>query len=89
VIIGGETGGRWLGGFDHSLRAVALSPFVSQTLTMLVSSESAADLEVVRGLVEAGDVVPAIDRTLPLDDVPAAIRYVHEGRAQGKVVISL
>jgi NADPH:quinone reductase-like Zn-dependent oxidoreductase len=89
VIVGGETDGRWLGGFDRSLRAVALSPFVSQTLTMLVSSENAADLDVVRGLVEAGQVVPAIDRTYPLGDVPAAIRYVREGRAQGKVVISL
>jgi NADPH:quinone reductase-like Zn-dependent oxidoreductase len=89
VIVGGETDGRWLGGFDRSLRAVALSPFVSQTLKMLVSSENAADLEVVRGLVEAGDVVPAIDRSFALGDVPAAIRYVHEGRTQGKVVISL
>jgi NADPH:quinone reductase-like Zn-dependent oxidoreductase len=58
-------------------------------LKMLVSSENAADLEVVRGLVEAGDVVPAIDRSFALGDVPAAIRYVHEGRTQGKVVISL
>src|SRR4051794_28596148 len=42
VIVGGETGGRWFGGFDRSLRAVLLSPFVSQTLAMLTSSENSA-----------------------------------------------
>ena len=89
VIIGGETAGRVLGGFGRSLRSVLLSPLVSQTLTMLVSSEAAAALEVVRNLVEANSVVPAIDRTYTLRDVPAAIRYVHEGHARGKVAISL
>jgi hypothetical protein len=87
VIVGGETGGRWLGGFDRSLRAVALSPFVSQTLGMLTSSENSDDLKVVRDLVESGKVTPAIDRTYSLSETPAAIRYVHEGQARGKVVI--
>ena len=41
VIVGGETGGRWLGGFDRSLGAVLLSPFVSQKLSMLASTENA------------------------------------------------
>ena len=42
VIVGGETAGRWLGGFSRSLRAVVLSPFVGQTLTMLASKENGA-----------------------------------------------
>ena len=89
MIVGGETGGRWLGGFDRSLRAVLLSPFVSQTLGMLTSSENSEDLRVVRELVESGKVTPAIERTYSLSEVPAAILHVSEGHAQGKVVIAV
>ena len=89
VIIGGETGGRWIGGFDRSLRAVLLSLVVSQKLGMLASKENAADLESLRGLIEAGEVTPAIDRTYPLRDTAAAVRRVQDGHARGKVVIAV
>ena len=89
VIVGGETGGRWLGGFDRSLRSVALSPFVSQTLGMLASSENAADLGALGNLMESGKVSSAIDRSYPLRETAAAIRYVSENRASGKVVITV
>jgi NADPH:quinone reductase-like Zn-dependent oxidoreductase len=89
LIVGGETGGRWLGGFDRSLRAALLSPVVSQKLGMLASKENGEDLRVLRDLIESGQVTPAIDRTYPLSETAAAIRYVHEGRARGKVVISV
>jgi NADPH:quinone reductase-like Zn-dependent oxidoreductase len=88
VIVGGETGGRWLGGFDRSLRAVVLSAFVSQSLAMLASSENSEDLRAVRDLIESGKVTPVIDRAYSLSEAPAAIRYVSEGRAKGKVVIT-
>jgi NADPH:quinone reductase-like Zn-dependent oxidoreductase len=39
-------------------------------------------------LVEAGQITPAIDRTYPLSEVPAAISYVEAGHTRGKVVIS-
>ena len=89
VIVGGETGGRWLGGFDRSLRAVLLSPLVSQKLGMLASTENSEDLMALGELIESGRVTPAIDRTYPLSEVPAAIDYVREGHARGKVVILL
>ena len=89
VIVGGETGGRWLGGFDRSLRAVLLSLFVRQKLGMLTSTENAKDLNVLRDLIETGQVTPAIDRTYPLSEAADAIRYVSEGRARGKVVITV
>ena len=89
IIIGGETGGRWLGGFDRSLRAVLLSPLVSQTLGMLASRENADDLNTLRDLIESGQIVPAIDRSFPLSDAPAAIQQLHEGRARGKFVIAI
>jgi NADPH:quinone reductase-like Zn-dependent oxidoreductase len=89
VIVGGEKDGRWLGGVDRQLRALLLSPLVSQKLGTFVASETSRDLMALRELLEAGKIVPAIDRTYPLSDVPAAIRYVIEGHARGKVVITV
>jgi NADPH:quinone reductase-like Zn-dependent oxidoreductase len=89
VIVGGETGGRWLGGFDRSLRAVLLSPLVSQKLEMLTSSENSGDLRALTDLIDSGQLTPAIDRTYPLSETSAAIRYVRAGHARGKVVITV
>jgi NADPH:quinone reductase-like Zn-dependent oxidoreductase len=89
VITGGETDGRWLGGTDRQLRALALSPFVGQKLGTFVSRENHGDLIVLKELIEAGKITPVIDRAYPLSDVPNAIRYMREGRARGKVVITV
>ena len=89
VIVGSETGGRWLGGFDRSLRAPLLSPFVSQTLTMLANSENATDLMALTDLIESDAVTPIIDRTYPLNETPAAIQYMLDGHARGKVVVTV
>ncbi|MBA2581633.1 MAG: NAD(P)-dependent alcohol dehydrogenase, partial [Thermoleophilaceae bacterium] len=89
VIVGGETGGRLLGGTDRQLRALMLSPFVGQKLGTFIASENNADLIVLKGLIESGKVTPAIDRTYPLSEVAAAIRYMEEGHARGKVVITV
>jgi NADPH:quinone reductase-like Zn-dependent oxidoreductase len=89
VLVGGEEGGRWLGGMDRQLRMLLLSPFVGQTLRSLISKENHEDLIVLKELIEAGKVTPVIDRTYPLSDVPKAIRYMEEGHACGKVVITV
>jgi len=88
VIVSGETSGRWLGGFERSLNAVLLSPLVSQRLSMLASKENAADLDMLRELIQTGKLIPVIDRTYPLSETAAAIAYVQDGRARGKVVIT-
>jgi NADPH:quinone reductase-like Zn-dependent oxidoreductase len=87
VITGGETDGRWLGGTDRQLRALALSPFVRQHLGTFVSSESSADLVALGELIEAGKVTPAVERTYPLTEVVVAIRDLREGRVRGKTVV--
>ena len=89
VIIGGETGGRILGGFDRSLRAPILSRIIGQTLRALINSENAADLVVLTELIEAGQVTPVIDKTYPLSEAPAAIQYLVDGHARGKVVVTV
>jgi NADPH:quinone reductase-like Zn-dependent oxidoreductase len=88
VIVGGEGGGRWLGGFDRQiLRAPAVSAFSRQRLRPLVSKEQSKDLLVLKELIEAGKLTPVIDRTYPLAEAPEAIRYLEEGHARGKIVI--
>ncbi|WP_082698058.1 NAD(P)-dependent alcohol dehydrogenase [Arthrobacter sp. EpRS71] len=87
VITGGEEGGSWTGSLDRQLRAVALSPFIKQRLTMIVGVQTAGDLEYLAGLLEEGTISPAIDRTYPLAQVPEAMRYFDAGNARGKVVI--
>lgn len=89
VIVGGEGGGNWLGGFDRNLRSGLVSMFVSQRLTMLASRERGEDFDTLRELIEAGKVTPVIDRTYPLVEAPDAIRYVAEGHAHGKVAITV
>jgi NADPH:quinone reductase-like Zn-dependent oxidoreductase len=89
VITGGETDGRWLGGTDRQIRALMLSPFVSQKLATFVSSENHEDMIILEELIESGKVTPVIDRTYPLSEVPNAIRYLEEGHAKGKVVITV
>jgi NADPH:quinone reductase-like Zn-dependent oxidoreductase len=89
VIAGGETDGRWLGGTDRQIRAQLLSPLVSQKLGTFIASENSADLMTLRDLIESAKIAPAIDRTYPLSESPAAIRYVQEGRARGKVTITI
>jgi NADPH:quinone reductase-like Zn-dependent oxidoreductase len=89
VIVGGEGGGRWLGGTDRQLRAIMLSPLVGQKLGTFVNKENHEDLMVLGELIESGKVTPVIDRTYPLAEVPEAIRYLEEGRARGKVVITV
>jgi NADPH:quinone reductase-like Zn-dependent oxidoreductase len=75
---------------DRQLRAFVLSPFVSQKLRPLISLERPKrDLQFLKELVEAEKVTPVIDRTYRLSEAPEAIRYLEEGHARGKVVVTI
>jgi NADPH:quinone reductase-like Zn-dependent oxidoreductase len=89
VIVGGEGGGRWLGALPRTLRAMMLSPFVSQKLRTFVTNERREDLLVLKSLIEAGKVTPVIGKTFALGQVPEAVRYLEDGHARGKVVITI
>jgi NADPH:quinone reductase-like Zn-dependent oxidoreductase len=89
VIVGSEGRGRWLGGFDRSLRAPLLARLVGQRLRMLASKPGQRDLQTLRELLEAGKLTPVIDRTYPLGDVPEAMRQMVEGHTRGKLVITV
>jgi NADPH:quinone reductase-like Zn-dependent oxidoreductase len=88
VFVGG-TGGKWLMGFGRTLRAVAMSPFVSQNLRQFLSSTNREDLATLRNLIESGEVSPVIDRTYSLSEAPAALTHVGGRHTRGKTVIKV
>ncbi len=90
VIVGGDGGGRWTGGFFRGmLRAPLVSLFVGQRLRGLATKIKREDLVTLTELIEAGSLTPVIDRTYPLIEAPEAIRYLEEGHPRGKIVVTV
>lgn len=89
VIVGGEGGGRWFGGIDRQLRAMILSSFGRQRLITFIATQRYQDLMLLKELIEAGKVMPVLDRTYALADVSEAISYLERGRVRGKVVVTI
>jgi NADPH:quinone reductase-like Zn-dependent oxidoreductase len=89
VIVGGEGGGRWLGGTDRQVRALAMSPFIRHRLRVFIAREHHEDLLALTELIEAGKVTPVIDRTYPLSAAADAVRHLEQGHARGKVVVTV
>ena len=89
VIVGGEEGGRWLGGLQRSIGGTLLSSFIKQNVRMFISEENQADLQIIRELAESGVLKPVIGKTYPLADAALALDYIESGHATGKTVISV
>jgi NADPH:quinone reductase-like Zn-dependent oxidoreductase len=87
VIVGGEDTGRWTG-LGRQLRALALSPFLRQRLTIRIPKETHADIQRLAELSEAGQLTPVLDKTYPLADAADAMRYLQAGQARGKIAIA-
>ena len=88
VGVGGPDKGHWIGPLRRPVQMVLLSPMVSQTMAPFLARQSRDDLVVLRELLEAGKVIPVIDRAYPLSEAAEAIRYLEEGHARGKIVIT-
>jgi NADPH:quinone reductase-like Zn-dependent oxidoreductase len=89
VMIGGPNEGNWLGPLLGAVKASAYSPFVSQQFGMMMAEVNSDDLGFLKELMETNQVTPVIDRTYPLSKVADAIRYLEEGHAKGKVVVTV
>jgi NADPH:quinone reductase-like Zn-dependent oxidoreductase len=89
VIVGGETGGRLLGGSDRGIRAQVVSLFVDQQLGTFIAAENAADLIALTELIEAGELTPAVDRSYPLSEVAAAVRHLLDGKTRGELAVTV
>jgi NADPH:quinone reductase-like Zn-dependent oxidoreductase len=88
VLVGGEDAGR-LTGMSRQLRALVVSLFVRQRLTLRVPKERASDLERLSALIEAGQVTPSVGATYPLADAAEAMRLLVAGQVRGKVAITI
>ena len=86
---GGPNDNRWIGPFGRVIYTLLLSPFVSQQMGMMLADANQKDLTILADLMQSGKVKPVIDRTYRLDQVAEAMRYLEQGHARGKVVITL
>ena len=81
------------GGWAQILQAVLLGPLLSligrKKMCLFMANINTKDLVLLKDLLEAGKVVPVIDRRYPLSEVAEAVRYLEEGHARGKVVITM
>lgn len=86
---GGENSGKWIGGINRQLGALLWSPFISQTMTSFLSVENAEDLHELKRLIDAGQLMPVVDRTFPLAQTSEAMVYFEQGRVKGKIAITM
>jgi len=82
-------GGSMIRLLARMITTIVLPRFVSQTFVTFMAKVNKEELSNMRKLMEAGKVTPVIDRRYRLSEVPEAIRYLEEGHARGKVVITL
>jgi NADPH:quinone reductase-like Zn-dependent oxidoreductase len=87
-IIVGAPGGQWVGPMARLLEAIVVSRLGSRRMAPFLARRNPRDLAILRDLLAAGTVTPVIDRCFKLSETPEAIRYLEEGHARGKVVIT-
>jgi NADPH:quinone reductase-like Zn-dependent oxidoreductase len=86
---GGASDQGFLGGLGKALWAVVYSKFVNQQMGMMMADSNQKDLTIIADMMQSGKVKAVIDRTYKLDQVPEAIRYLEQGHARGKVIITV
>ena len=86
---GGPNEGKWVGPMARPIKAILMSPFISQKMGMMMAEGNKDDLNILADLMQSGKMTPVIDRTYPLSEIREAIRYLETGRARGKVIIAV
>jgi NADPH:quinone reductase-like Zn-dependent oxidoreductase len=89
VLVGGHMTYRGLGPLPHLGGTMLAMMGRSQKAKFFVAKITQEDLEVMRGLLESGTVKSVIDRSYELNETPAALAYLGEGHARGKIVITV
>jgi NADPH:quinone reductase-like Zn-dependent oxidoreductase len=87
VIVGGEGGGRWLGGLGRQLGLLLVAPFTRQRLRTMIASENREDFQELADLADRGAFLPAVERSFTLNESAKAIAHLQAGHARGKVVV--
>ncbi len=86
---GGPNDGGLIGPMGRPIKALLMSPFISQKMDMFMADVNKADLTVLADLMQSGKVKAVIDRTYPLSQIAEAMRYLEKGHARGKVIITI
>jgi NADPH:quinone reductase-like Zn-dependent oxidoreductase len=84
VMVGGD--------MTRVLQTLLLGPWISMTskkMGFMITKMNKKDLVFLKELLEAGKVIPVIDRRYPLYEVAEALRYLEKGHARGKVIINV
>jgi NADPH:quinone reductase-like Zn-dependent oxidoreductase len=89
VMVGERSGRGMIGLLARLITALVLSWFVSQKLVTFLARPNKEDLAIMHDLMKAGQVTPVIDKHYRLSEAAEALRYLGEGHARGKVVITL
>jgi NADPH:quinone reductase-like Zn-dependent oxidoreductase len=89
VMVGGPDNSRLLGPLSHLAKVRLASLRASQKIVFFVASVNQKDMDVLRDLLETRKVKPVIDRRYPLSEIADALRYLGEGHAMGKIVVTM
>ena len=89
VAISGDADGHWIGPLGRAVKAMVLFRLSSQRLSIFTVKPNGEDLRYLKELIEESKLRPIIDRTYSLSEAPEAIRYLEEGHARGKVVVTV
>lgn len=89
VLVGGQMGNRFFGPLGHVIATRLAAMRSGRKLVFFIAKFNSADMEVLRELLDSGQVKPAIDRRFDLSETADAFRYMGEGHAQGKVVVTV
>ena len=86
---GGPDTNPWVGAFIQPLKALVISWFVDQDMGLFISHASAEDIALIGQWIDEGKITPFVDRSYPLAEIHDAMRYLEEGHARGKVVLTM
>ena len=89
VLAGAPKGSRLLGPLGHIVKVRLASLRASQKVRFFISKLNRQDLEILWKLLETGTVTPVVEQTWPLSQAADAFRYLGEGHARGKLVITM
>jgi NADPH:quinone reductase-like Zn-dependent oxidoreductase len=89
VIVGGPKTNRLLGPLGHLVKVRLAAVGSSQTVVFFIAKFNKPDMVVLQELLESGKVTSVIDRHYELSEIANALRYLGEGHAQGKVILTV
>jgi NADPH:quinone reductase-like Zn-dependent oxidoreductase len=89
VIVGAPKGNSLLGPLSHIVQVRLAALPARQKVIFFIAKLDREDLVVLQELLAAGKVTPVVERSYPLSDAAGALRYLGEGHAQGKIVITM